>query len=223
MKEDQKREIEKDLKSLFKSMDFINHNFLSKNFGEKKLQMYFNIYQQLGLAWEFLGLQCEHGKGHKKIRDKKKACRICGKIKGAPEFCYLLPKSGNKKLGVKLKPNSKKTFENKAEAKIISDSINFHGALVSVDVHNGYKSKFGKSEDEINIAADRTVKLKERDIECHVDQHLIDIDVSTTVKKIGKKRYGGFPWEIKNKNLRKFPVIFDFDENHQFLGLTILR
>lgn len=62
MKRDQKREIEKDLKSLFKSMNFVSRNFLSKNIGKKKLQMYFNIYQQLGLAWEFLGLQCEHGK-----------------------------------------------------------------------------------------------------------------------------------------------------------------
>jgi hypothetical protein len=37
------------------------------------------------------------------------------------------------------------------------------------------------------------------------------------------KRYGGFPWEIKRKNLKHFPVIFDFDKKYRFLGLTILK
>lgn len=42
-------------------------------------------------------------------------------------------------------------------------------------------------------------------------------------KKFGKEKYGGFPWEIKRQHLKIFPVIFDFDEKYQFLGLTILR
>ncbi len=36
-------------------------------------------------------------------------------------------------------------------------------------------------------------------------------------KKPGKKKYGSFPWEIKKKDLKNFPVIFDFDENYKFL------
>lgn len=75
----------------------------------------------------------------------------------------------------------------------------------------------------INIAAERVVMLKEDDIKCHIDQYLVDIELNKAGKKIGKKRYGGFPWEIKKKNLRNFPVLFDFDEKYRLLGLSILR
>ena len=76
---------------------------------------------------------------------------------------------------------------------------------------------------KVNIAAERIVMLKEKGIKCHIDQHLIDIELNNAGKKIGKGRYGGFPWEIKKKNLRNFPVIFDFDKNYQLIGLSILR
>ncbi len=46
---------------------------------------------------------------------------------------------------------------------------------------------------------------------------------SINKKKLGKEKYGGFPWEMKRDHLKNFPVIFDFDEKYQFLGLTILR
>jgi hypothetical protein len=56
-----KNELKKQLTALFKSMDFVNNNFLdSEKMGKKEFQIFFNIYQQLGLAWEFLGLQCKH-------------------------------------------------------------------------------------------------------------------------------------------------------------------
>ena len=120
-----------------------------------------------------------------------------------------------------MKPNSQKTFETKKDAEIVDDTINFYGALVKVDVHNSYKSSvFGKG---INIAAERIVSLKEEDVECHIDDHLIRIRLCGRERKPGKKRYGGFPWEIKRKNLKHFPVIFDFDEKYRFLGLTILK
>ncbi len=47
--------------------------------------------------------------------------------------------------------------------------------------------------------------------------------MNKTKKKNEKKKYGGFPWEIKKKDLKNFPVIFDFDKNYRFLGITILR
>lgn len=72
------------------------------------------------------------------------------------------------------------------------------------------------------MAAERIVTLKENGIECYLNQHLIYIKINNTKKKLVKMKYGGFPWEIKKKELKNFPVIFDFDENHQFLGLTIL-
>jgi hypothetical protein len=173
------------------------------------------------LTWEFLGLQCRHWAGYKRTRDKKEACKICGKIKGTDDFYILLPKKGFKNLGVKANPHSKRTFENKKGAEIVNDTINFYGAVVNVDVHNSYKSNL--FDQEINIAAERTVKVKEGDIECHIDNHLIHIRLCDRDRKSKGKRYGGFPWEIKRRNLKHFPVIFDFDEKYKFLGLTIFK
>jgi hypothetical protein len=173
------------------------------------------------LAWEFLGLQCKHWDGYKKTRDKKESCKICGKIKGADDFYTLLSQKGPKKLGVKLKPNSKKTFETKKDAEIVNDKIDFYGAVVNVDVHNSYKSKlFDKG---INMAAERIVNLKEDNVECSIDEYLVHIRLLDKDRKRKGKKYGGFPWEIKRKNLKHFPVIFDFDEKYRFLGLTIFK
>jgi len=204
-------------------MDFISNNFLKgEGVHEKNFQTYFNIYQQLALAWEFLGLQCRHWDGYREIEDKKETCKICGKAKGVDDYYYLLPRKGIKKLGAKLRPNSKKTFRNKKEAEIVNDTIDFYGAILNVDVHNAYKSRI-LGEKSINMADERIVRLKESGIECHIDQHLIYIKMNRAKKKFGKKIYGGFPWEIKREKLKNFPLIFDFDEKYQFLGLTILR
>ena len=212
--------VKKELKKLFKSMDFISKRFLAKEQADtKEFQTYFNIYQQLGLAWEFLGLQCEHWDGYRKTRDKKEACKICGKIKGADDS-YLLLENKQKVIGKKLTPNSKETFENKKYATILHDTVKFHGAALSVDVHNSYKSSlFGRSH-EINIAAERIVELKESGVVCSVDQYLINVKFD---KNKGKKKYGGFTWELKKEQLKHFPVIFEFDDDYNFLGLRILR
>jgi hypothetical protein len=223
MKNQEKERLKKELRSLFKSMDFISNNFLKgESVHQKDFQTYFNIYQQLALAWEFLGLQCGHWDGYKEIEDKKETCKICGKVKDVDDFYYLLPQKGIKKLGAKVRPNSKKTFRNKKEAEIVNDIINFYGATLNVDVHNAYKSRV-LGDKAITIADDRIVKLKERGIECYIDQHLIYITMDRKKKKLGKEKYGSFPWEIKRDKLKNFPVIFDFDEKYQFLGLTILR
>ena len=217
-----KEQIKKELKNLFKSLDFVSDNFLNnKKVRKKDFQTYFNIYQQLGIAWEFLSLQCKHWDGYKTTRDKKEVCKICGKVKGAGEDYYLLPKECPKKIGLRVVPNSKKTFPTKVKATIVNDTVNFHGAIVYVDVTNSYKSSLLNKKHEITIAADRIVTLKERGIECWVDQHLISIKLNK--KKSGKIIYGGFPWEIKRKHLKNFPVIFDFDRKYRLLGLTILR
>lgn len=219
-----KNNLKRELKSLLKSMDFVSGNFLNRQkISKRDFRIYFNIYQQLGIAWEFLGLQCKHWDGYKKLKDEKEVCKIYGKVKGVDEFYYLIPKTGHKKIGKKLNPNSKKIFNNKQQARVLSDTIEFHGALLNVDVHNAYKSDLLKGKREINIAAERTVMLKERGIKCHIDQYLIDIELNNAKRKIGKKKYGCFPWEIKKENLKNFPVLFDFDENYQLLGLSILR
>jgi len=71
------------------------------------------------------------------------------------------------------KKRLKKTFRTKKEAKILYDSINFHGASLKVDVHNSYKSKLFKKELDINMAAERIVRLKESGIKCSIDQHTV--------------------------------------------------
>ena len=189
-----KNKLKKELKSLFKSMDFVSNNFLNKgNINRRNFQIYFNIYQQLGIAWEFLGLQCKHWDGYKKVRDKKEVCKICGKVKDVGGFYYLIYKEGHKKIGRKLRPNSKQTFSNKQQAKILNDTINFHGALLNVDVHNSYKSNLLKAKHKIGIAAGRIVSLKERGIKCHIDQHLIDVELNNAGKKSAKRNMAVSP------------------------------
>jgi hypothetical protein len=128
-----KKELKKQLNALFKSMDFVSNNFLdSGKIGEKEFQGFFRIYQQLGLAWEFLGLQCKHWDGYKKTRDKKEACKICGKIKGVDDSYILLSNKGPKKLGTKAKPNSKKTFWTKKGADIETVSLSNNPKFIAL-------------------------------------------------------------------------------------------
>ncbi|MBU1913114.1 MAG: hypothetical protein KKB22_06265 [Candidatus Omnitrophica bacterium] len=222
LKDSVKNSVKKELKCLLKSMDFISNNFLNReDINKGKLQIYFNIYQQLGLTWEFLALQCKHWDGYKKVKSGM-VCRTCGKVKDTHDFYYLIPEMGFKKIGKMLKPSSQKSFNNKRKAQILNDTIEFHGALLNVDVHNSYKSNLLKGKNEINIAAERNVMLKEQGIKCYIDGHLINVELNNKGRKVGKKIYGNFPWEIKGEKLKKFPVIFDFDESYKLLGLTIL-
>lgn len=219
---DQKKFVKRQMNAILKRMDFVSNNFPCKEKeAGKDFQIYFDIYQQLGLAWKFLGLQCKHWEGYGKTRDNKEACRICGKVKGTEDAFVLLSSKGMKRLGVKAKPNSKETFATNKDARIINDAVNFHGASINVDVHNAYKSQiFDKG---ITMAAERIVSVREDNIECHIDQHLVHVRLNDADKKSGKKKYGGFPWELARKNLKHFPLIFHFDEKHRMLGLTILR
>jgi hypothetical protein len=221
--ETEKGRLRKEFKGLFENMDFVCDNYLNKEGVAKKEQKRFaDIYQQLGQVWEFLALQCKHWDGYKKTREKKEVCRICGTVKGAEESHILLPAKGSKKIGRAVNPNSRKTFPNKKEAGIIKDSIRFHGALIDVDVHNAYKSNLFK-EHEINIAAERNVALKERGVGYTIGKHRIDVDVEKPKKKGSKPPYGNFAFELRKKDLKHFPVIFKFDDDFKFLGLTILR
>ncbi len=82
--ETKKEHIKKELRRLFKSMDFVSDNFLvNEKAAGKNFQVYFNIYQQLGLAWEYLGRQCKHWDGYKMTKEKHEVCKICGKVKRA--------------------------------------------------------------------------------------------------------------------------------------------
>ena len=222
-KETEKDRLKKEFKRLFRNMDFVCDNYLNKKgVPEKEQERFADIYQQLGQVWEFLALQCKHWDGYKKTRGKKEVCRICGTVKGAEEHHILLQAKGPKKIGRAVNPNSRKTFPTKKEAQIIKDSIRFHGAHLKVDVHNSYKSNLFK-EHEINIAAERNVTLKEWGVEYTIGKHRIDLDVEKPKKKGFKPPYGNFAFELRKKDLKHFPVIFKFDDDFKFLGLTIMR
>jgi hypothetical protein len=222
-KETEKDRLKTEFKRLFKNMDFVCDNYLNKEgVPEKEQERFADIYQQLGQVWEFLALQCKHWDGYKKTRKNKEVCLICGTVKGAEESHILLQTKGPKKIGRAVNPNSRKTFSSKKEARIINDSIRFHGALIDVDVHNSYKSNLFK-EHEINIAAERNVTLNERGVEYTIGKHRIDLDIEKPKKKGSKPPYGNFAFELRKKDLKHFPVIFKFDDDFKFLGLTIIR
>jgi len=215
-------QLKRDLKQIFRALDFVGKHLNGRRPPKATQQLYFDVYQALGLAWEFLGLQCKHWDGYKCGRDGKQVCRICGKIKGVQERLFLLTDSGMKRIGRRAAPTSKKTFANKSKAQIVHDQMVFHGAFVDVDVHNSYKSSLFGKDHEITVAADRTVTLKESGIKCSVDEHVIDLKIEER-QKGQKPPYGGFPWELSKEKLKHFPVIFRFDDNYRFLGLTIIR
>ena len=54
--------LKRDFRRLFRSMDFVSrHPALKRDTAEAR--RFAEIYQQLGLAWEFLSLQCQHKNG----------------------------------------------------------------------------------------------------------------------------------------------------------------
>ena len=86
-----------EFRRLFRAMDFISNRYLARTrVPAKRAASFYDVYQQLGIAWEHLALQCRHWDGDRKVRGGKFACRICGKIKGANERWLLLPVHGQK-------------------------------------------------------------------------------------------------------------------------------
>ena len=85
MKKISKIDLKRELRNLFKSLDFVSKNFLTRRkskAGKRDIQIYCNIYQQLGLVWEYLGSYCRHWEGYRQVSGGKMVCKICGKIKG---------------------------------------------------------------------------------------------------------------------------------------------
>jgi hypothetical protein len=166
-------DLKKEFQRLFRVMDFVASHLKEDTHGKKSIRAYYDVYQLLGSAWEFLSLQCDHRKSYKRTRNGENVCRTCGTVKDAKENYILLPHSGLKCIGQKKRPNSKEIFAAKKKAQITKDTIVFHGATLNVDVHNAYKTRLRQLGKPINIAADRIVTLKERGVECSVDDFMI--------------------------------------------------
>lgn len=170
------------------------------------------LYQQLGMLWEFLGLQCRHWDGYRRNHSGTMLCRICGKLKGADEYWLLLPRKGNKSIGSKTIPTSDETFPHKRAAVMLSDSISFHGVQLSIDVQNAYRSRL--LDRDITIASDRIVRFEEGGVECMSDTHTLRIKLRARDQKSGLP-YSAFPSELPRKLLKLFPILLEYDTHNR--------
>jgi len=219
-----KQHIKQELRRLFRSMDVISRRYLSQGGRRAKdVQTYHNIYQQLGVAWEFLALQCRHWDGYRRLRSGQQACRICGKIKGTQERWMLLPTGKPARIGSKRFPNLGRTFPTRRRAMIDCGHVHFHGATLSVEVHNAYKSRLLRGKHAINIAADRIVRLREGDVECWVDSNVVHVQWKNAFPKGKGLPYSAFAEELPKRILEKFPVLFEYDKSHNLVGVNILK
>jgi len=214
--------LKRGLRRLFRSMDFVaRHPALKRDTAEARRLA--EIYQQLGLAWEFLALQCSHRGGWRKLRDGKSACKVCGLVRGTKEQWLLLPRDGKKTVGRRAKPNSKRTFPNRKAATVVNDTIDFHGAKLNVEVLNQHRSNlrwFRKHD--WTIAADRLVRLEEGGIDVRFDSHLVTVELRKH-KRGEMPPYSHFVWELPRRFLKKFPVMLQFDKHRRFTGLVIFK
>lgn len=217
-----KGNLQHDLRRVFRSMNFVSrHPVLKRDTAEAR--RFAEIYQQLGLAWEFLALRCRHRDGWRKLRDGKSACKACGLIRGAKERWLLLPRDGRKTIGRRAMPNSKRTFPSRQAATVVNDTIEFHGAKLNVEVLNPHRStsrSFRKRD--WTIAADRLVRLEESGIEIRFDSHFVGVKLKKH-KRGEMPPYSHFVWELPRKFLKNFPVMLQFDQRRRFTGLVILK
>lgn len=203
-------------------MDFVSrHPALKRETAEAR--RFAEIYQQLGLAWEFLALQCKHPDGWRKLRDGKSTCKVCGLIRGVKEQWLLLPREGRKAIGRRALPNSKRTFPNRKAGTVVNDTIEFHGAKLNVEVLNPHRSshRFFRKHDW-TIAADRMVRLEEDGIAVRFDSHFVGVKLRKH-QRGEMPPYSHFVWELPRKLLKSFPVMLEFDQRRRFTGLVIFR
>ena len=205
-----------------RSMDFVaRHPALKRDTAEGRKMA--EVYQQLGVAWEFLALQCQHRGGWRKLREGQSACKVCGLIRGVKEQWLLLPRAGRKSVGRRATPNSKRTFPNRRAATVVNDTIDFHGAKLNVEVLNSHRSsmRFFRGRDW-TIAADRLVRLEEDGIEVRFDSCMVDV-VLRKHRHGEMPPYSAFVSELPRKLLKNFPVMLQYDQRRRFTGLIIFK
>src|SRR5262245_62119020 len=80
-------DVRKSIARVLRSMDLIAGSFPGGKkrkapLGRRRGDSWGEIYQQLGLAWEFLALRCRHRNGWRRASGGRDACRACGHIRG---------------------------------------------------------------------------------------------------------------------------------------------
>ena len=214
--------VKRDLRRLFQSLGFVSRHPALKR-GGLDGERFAEIYQLLGLAWEFLALQCRHRSGWRKNRKGEFICKVCGLMGGAKEPWLLLPREGRKAIGRRARPNTQRTFPTRKAATVINDTIDFHGVKLNVEVLNAHRSRsrwFRKRD--WTIAADRLVRLEESGVEVRFDTHLVTVELRKH-KRGEMPPYSHFVWELPRKLLKNFPVMLQFDKRRRFTGLVIFK
>ncbi len=203
-------------------MDFVSRQPALKR-DTAEARRFAEIYQQLGLAWEFLALQCQHRSGWRKLRDGKSACKVCGLIRGMKEQWVLLPRDGKKVIGRRAMPNSKRIFPNRKAGTVVNDTIDFRGAKLNVEVLNRHRStsRWMRGRDW-TISEDRLVRVEEDGVE--VSFCSFQVAVKLRKHKRGEMPpYTHFVSELPRKFLKRFPVMLQFDQRNRFTGLVIFK
>lgn len=160
-------------------------------------------------------------RGLAQARDGKVICKRCGTIRGVAEQWILLPKHGRKIIGRKQLPNSSETFPSKKSATITDDTIEFHGVAMNVAVHNSFPSRLFRRR-KVNIAADRSVRVLEDEIECWIDANLVKLLVRR--HQPGQRPpYGALLSELPKRVLKRFPLLIEYDDRGRMVGVTIFR
>lgn len=83
--------LKSEFRRLRRSMDFASTHRSLGSPRSKVGRHLAEIYQQLGLVWEFLALQCRHEEGYRTTRSGNSVCRICGTLEGTCERWTLEP------------------------------------------------------------------------------------------------------------------------------------
>lgn len=68
-------DLKRKLRRLIRSVDFVSRHPALKRAGPEAERLA-EVYQQLGLAWEFLALQYRHRGGWRRTREGRLACKF---------------------------------------------------------------------------------------------------------------------------------------------------
>lgn len=101
--------------------------------------------------------------------------------------------------------------------------VRFHGATLSIVVHNAYKSRLFRGKHAVNVAADRIVRLREGDVDCWMDSNVVHVQWKKALRKGKGLPYSAFPSELPKGILEHFPVLLEYDKNHNLVGVNILK
>src|SRR3989338_4537986 len=93
------KEVEKKIKHVIRLMDYVSEKYLTGTARKKDVEIFYDVYQALAVAWDYYSLMCKHRKGYRQTRNGHSVCRICGKVKGSPDHDLLLPVHGQKVIG----------------------------------------------------------------------------------------------------------------------------